>query len=164
MSNSAQNSIKLEALQLEDLATLKNRLSQDLQTFLNSYNGLKALEQRFNFSKTLIKNINEKAENGTEMMMPLTTSLYVPGKLKDNNRFLLELGTGYFAEYDAAQAQGFCERKTKFTQEAADKAENEMKDKREFIEKINIQISKKVQERQELLLKQQAQQAKNKKN
>lgn len=153
-------SIKLEALELEDLVTLKNRLSQDLQTYLNSYNGLKALEQRFNFSKTLIKNIHEKAEDNNEVMLPLTTSLYVPGVLKDKNRFMLELGTGYFVEYDAEGAQGFCQRKADFTKEAGEQAEKQMSEKREFIEKINIQISKKVQERQELILKQKAQEAK----
>ena len=111
MSAPAQQRIKLEQLQLEDLVQLKQRLTQDLQTFLNSYNGLKALEQKFEFGKVLVEQISSKAAVGDEVMLPLTNSLFVPGKLKNTNKFLVELGTGYFAEYDAKGASEFCARK-----------------------------------------------------
>ena len=46
-------------------------------------------------------------------MIPLTESLYVPGKIKDPSRVMVELGTGYYAEKQVKQAQEFLDRKTK---------------------------------------------------
>lgn len=146
---SAAQKIKLDQLQLEDLVQLKQRLSQDLQTFLNSYNGLKALEQKFEYGKVLVEQLSAKANVGDEVMLPLTNSLFVPGKLKDVNKFLVELGTGYFAEYDSKGAQAFCSRKAAFTKDTSEKAQTEMENKRKFIEKVNLEISKKAQARQE---------------
>ena len=152
-NKSELNKINLEALQLEELVTVKQRLTQDLQVFLNSYNGLRALEQRFEYSKVLIKQLSEKADENNEVMIPLTTSLFVPGRLKDKKKFLVEIGTGYFAEYDSAGAMAYCDRKSAFTKQTGEKAQAEIDEKRKFIEKINIQIQKKAQERQEAYLK-----------
>ena len=161
MSQPTQPSIKLEQLQLEELVKLKQKLTQDLQVFLNSYNGLRALEQRFLFSKVMIEQVSTKAAKDNEMMIPLTTSLFVPGKLTTNDQFLMELGTGYYAEFNAEGAMSYCDRKAKFTQETGEKAQKELDEKRKFIEKVNIEISRKAQVRQEEIIKaQQAQQKK----
>ena len=138
-----QQGIKLDQLQLEDLVQFKQRLTQDLQTFLGSYNGLKALEQKFEFGKVLVEQVSTKAQVGDEVMLPLTNSLFVPGKLKDTNKFLIELGTGYFVEYDAKGAQAFCARKAAFTKDTSEQAQNEMENKRKLIEQVNIEISRK---------------------
>lgn len=36
------------------------------------------------------------------MLVPLTASLYVPGKLDDAEKVLVDVGTGYFIEVSAA--------------------------------------------------------------
>ena len=91
---------KIEQMTLEDLNQLKKHLSEDLQVFLNSYNGLKSLQQKFDYSKVLVEQIGKKASSGDDLMIPMTTSLYISGKLKTNDKFLVELGTGYYAEFD----------------------------------------------------------------
>lgn len=158
MTSPQQQQVKLDQLQLEDLVQLKQRLTQDLQTFLGSYNGLKALEQKFEFGKVLVEQVSARAKVGDEIMLPLSNSLFVPGKLKDNNKFLIELGTGYFSEYDANGAIAFCARKSAFTRDTAEKAQVEMENKRKFIEQVNLEISRKAQTRQDQILKQQKQQ------
>ena len=45
--------------------------------------------------------------------MPLTSSLYVPGKLTDHEHVLVDVGTGYFVEKDVESAKDFYERKVK---------------------------------------------------
>lgn len=35
---------------------------------------------------------------GKKMLVPLTASLYVPGKLDDADKVLVDVGTGYFIE------------------------------------------------------------------
>lgn len=45
--------------------------------------------------------------------MPLTSSLYVPGKLTDAENVLIDIGTGYFVEKSRKDAEDFYERKVK---------------------------------------------------
>lgn len=40
-------------------------------------------------------------------MVPLTTSLYVPGTLSDTQNVLVDIGTGYYVEKSAAEAEAF---------------------------------------------------------
>lgn len=45
--------------------------------------------------------------------MPLTSSLYVPGRLTDSEHVLVDVGTGYFVEKEVKSAGEFYERKVK---------------------------------------------------
>ncbi len=45
-----------------------------------------------------------------EIMVPLTSSLYVPGVMETTN-VLVEAGAGYFVEKDSASAANYCDRK-----------------------------------------------------
>jgi len=46
-------------------------------------------------------------------MIPLTESLYAPGKIVDPNKILVELGAGFFVEKSAEDALKVLERKYK---------------------------------------------------
>lgn len=35
---------------------------------------------------------------GKEILVPLTTSLYVPGTLADKNKVIVDVGTGFYVE------------------------------------------------------------------
>lgn len=43
--------------------------------------------------------------------MPLTNSLYVPGKLADASRVIVDVGTGFYVEKDIKSATKFYESK-----------------------------------------------------
>jgi len=45
------------------------------------------------------------------MLVPITSSLYVPGETTLVETVLLDVGTGYFIEKSVPQAQGFLDRK-----------------------------------------------------
>lgn len=47
------------------------------------------------------------------MLVPLTSSLYVPGKLSDHEHVLVDVGTGFFVEKNIEDAKNFYERKVK---------------------------------------------------
>jgi prefoldin alpha subunit len=48
---------------------------------------------------------------GTEILIPLTTSLYVPGQLASSNKVLVDVGTGFYVEKDVKDARRFYEAK-----------------------------------------------------
>ncbi|CAK1356338.1 unnamed protein product [Cercospora beticola] len=45
------------------------------------------------------------------LLVPLTSSLYVPGTLADTEKVLVDVGTGFYVEKDVASAQKFYEGK-----------------------------------------------------
>lgn len=51
---------------------------------------------------------------GKEILVPLTDSLYVPGKLIDTKNVLVDIGTGYFVGKTTGQAQGFLDKKVRW--------------------------------------------------
>ena len=60
----------------------------------------------------------EEKGQGKEVMVPLTSSLYVPGRMDDNLNVLIEVGAGYFIEKNTRQANEYCDRKSKALQES----------------------------------------------
>ena len=94
-----------------------------------------------------------KDENkDSEMLMQITNYLYIPGKVKENKKFMVEIGTGYYAEYEGDKALAYYDRKIHFTKQMSERAKKELDEKREFIGKVNVLIQKRA-------LEQQAQQA-----
>jgi len=53
-------------------------------------------------SKRTISNVN-KSMDSKEIMIPLTESLYVNASFKDPSKFMVELGTGFYAEKTVKQ-------------------------------------------------------------
>ena len=49
--------------------------------------------------------------SGTPILVPLTPSLYVPGKLASTETVLVDIGTGFYVEKTPAAAQDFYKRK-----------------------------------------------------
>lgn len=88
-----------------------------------------------------------KEENkGAEMLMQVTSFLYIPGRIEANKKFLIEIGTGYYAEYEADKAVAYYDRKIQFTKSTSEQARKEMEEKRTFIGKVNVLIQKKALE------------------
>jgi len=49
--------------------------------------------------------VSKSPEN--DILTPLTSSLYVPGKIVDNDKFLVDVGTGYYVEKNVEDAKEF---------------------------------------------------------
>lgn len=82
------------------------------------------------------------------MLMQITNYLYIPGKIKENKKFLIEIGTGYYAEYEGEKAIAYYDRKIEFTKSTSDKAKKELDEKRDFVGKVNVLIQKRALEQQ----------------
>jgi prefoldin alpha subunit len=63
-----------------------------------SYSQLRGAQARFNDCKDSVDTLKtEKSEDKT-ILVPLTSSLYVPGKLSNVETVIVDVGTGYFVE------------------------------------------------------------------
>ena len=69
-------------------------------------------------------------------MVPLTSSLYVPGQLDDTQNVMIEVGAGYFIEKDIAGASNYCERKMKALEESQQKVGQLVNTKKLNLQKV----------------------------
>ena len=77
-------------------------------------------------------------------MVPLTSSLYVPGIMEDNNKVMLEVGAGYFLEENIDKAREYCERKSKTLQDNATKVGEIIQVKKVQLSKIDDEYKKRL--------------------
>ncbi|XP_050296411.1 prefoldin subunit 5 [Anthonomus grandis grandis] len=112
--------IDLTTLNLQQLGTLKQQLDQELDLFQESLTSLKIAQQKFQTSNESLECFDSSIE-GKEIMVPLTGSMYVPGKLVDTSNVIIDIGTKYYVEKDIPQARSYFQRKTKFVTEQMEK-------------------------------------------
>ena len=99
-------------MSLEDLNQLKQQEEGRLQALSNRYAQLRAVAARLNASTTAISELSPASE-GKDIMVPLTESVYVPGRIREPNKFLVELGTGFYVEKSNKDTIAFLGRKLK---------------------------------------------------
>jgi prefoldin alpha subunit len=104
----------------QQLAQLSKSIEQEIDVLTQSYSQLVSATNKFHDSKLVLNYLKERS-HGKEIMVPLTSSLYVPGVMEDNNKVLVEAGAGYFIEETVNKAKDYCERKAKSLQENANK-------------------------------------------
>ncbi|CAH0559456.1 unnamed protein product [Brassicogethes aeneus] len=112
--------IDLTTLSVPQLTALKQQLDQELNLFQESLTSLKMAQGKFQNSGETLEKINPESE-GKEILVPLTGSMYVPGKLMDTQKVIIDIGTRYYAEKDLDTAKDYFQRKTKFVTEQMEK-------------------------------------------
>ncbi|KAF8808936.1 Prefoldin, partial [Phlegmacium glaucopus] len=90
-------------LDIAQLTEVRKQLEDELNHLTYSFAQLKQAQAKFN---ACIENVNEvKSENkGKMILVPLTNSLYVPGKLSDPEHVIVDVGTGYYVRKTRTQA------------------------------------------------------------
>ncbi|KAL9587284.1 MAG: hypothetical protein Q9212_000331 [Teloschistes hypoglaucus] len=101
--------VNLASLPIPQLTSIKNQLAQELQHLTDSFTQLRAAQAKF---RDCIKSIQQGIEKGgrtegTPILVPLTPSLYVPGKLASTETVLVDIGTGFYVEKTPPAARQF---------------------------------------------------------
>ncbi|CRK92358.1 CLUMA_CG005933, isoform A [Clunio marinus] len=79
-------------------------------------------KSKYGASKEALEQIKDNWDDKT-CLIPLTGSMYVPGKIKDIDNVIVDIGTGYYIEEDRASAKDYFKRKVDFVSEQMDKIE-----------------------------------------
>lgn len=85
----------------------------EIDTLVESYKDLQDAKQKFKESLDAIK-VQSALPNDKSILVPLTSSMYVPGHITNTNEFLVDIGTQYLVEKDSKGAIDYFERKMKF--------------------------------------------------
>lgn len=135
--------INIVDLPLDQLNTLKAQLEQELQQLTASFGGLREAQSRFAESKDALASLTSKNE-GKQVLVPLTSSMFVPGKLSDVDSVLVDIGTGYFVEHSVPQAKAFMDRKVEFLQTNTDSLKEVLENKRNMLEAVLMVMQQKL--------------------
>ncbi|KAK5095015.1 subunit of tubulin prefoldin [Exophiala xenobiotica] len=110
MSTQAQQQgLDITTLPVQQLSQLQQRLSQELEHLSDSHARLRAAQARFRDCIRSIKDGVEGKNEDTPLLIPLTTSLYVPAHPTStkSDTVLVDVGTGYYVEKKTPDAIKF---------------------------------------------------------
>ena len=99
-------------LSIPQLQQYKQSLEQELTYMTDTIAKLKAAQQAYDMSGKVLGDLSPEQE-GTEIMVPLTNSVFVHGKVSDCKSVLVNIGTGYFVERPVSGAKSHCDERSK---------------------------------------------------
>jgi len=142
---SSPNAINLDEMSLEELNQLKQQEENRFSGLMARFQQFRAAAARLSASMLAVSEITPASE-GKEVLVPLTESVYAPGKLRETNKLLVELGTGFYAEKSPKETKGFLERKLKIVDANSDNITKALTTTRQNIEQISMAMQGKMLE------------------
>ncbi|KAF7853093.1 uncharacterized protein EAF02_012036 [Botrytis sinoallii] len=103
--------IDLTSLTTAQLSQVKKQLDDELEHLTSSFQQLRAAQSKFRECLRSISTGVGKTVEGKPILVPLTTSLYVPGELADTENVIVDVGTGFYVEKSTKDATKFYEAK-----------------------------------------------------
>mmetsp|Transcript_130514 Transcript_130514/g.194337 ORF Transcript_130514/g.194337 Transcript_130514/m.194337 type:complete len:170 (-) Transcript_130514:58-567(-) len=138
-------SINLDAMSLEELNQMKQQEEGRLQALTNRYAQLRAAAARLSASQMAIGELSPASE-GKDVMVPLTESVYVPGKIRDPSKFLVDIGTGFYVEKSSKDTNSFLDRKLKLVDANSENIAKAIQVTRQNLESLSMTMQGKMLE------------------
>ncbi len=112
LEKAAANPEKLDltGLNYYELTEVKKTLETEINVLSNSFDQLRLAATKFAAGKEKLTVFTPEAKN-KEILVPLTTSVFIPGTLENVDRVMFEVGVGYFVEESIPKATAFFDRK-----------------------------------------------------
>ncbi|XP_008408346.2 prefoldin subunit 5 [Poecilia reticulata] len=143
--------VNLTDLSLPQLEGLKGQLDQEVEFLTSSISQLKIAQNKFVEAKDSLTVLNPN-NKGKELLVPLTSSMYVPGTLNDVEHVLVDVGTGYYVEKNVGESKAFFKRKIDFLTKQIEKIQPALQEKHAMkqavIEVMNLKIQQLQQSQQ----------------
>ncbi|KAG6329630.1 hypothetical protein ID866_9458 [Astraeus odoratus] len=120
------------------------QLAEELSHLTNSFAQLKQAQSKF---KQCVDNVAEvKPQNaGTTILVPLTNSLYVPGRLSDPEHVIVDVGTGYYVKKTRAEAAKYYSAKADYIRSNLETLSETIQKKQENVNYLMNVIQAKIQ-------------------
>lgn len=96
-----------------------------------------------------IQKISKKEQENKDILVSLSPSLYVPGKIKNNDKFLVDVGTGYYIEKSAEDASTFYQNKINQLKQDYSKVTQIINEKSQTLARMDEILKQKVVQQQQ---------------
>ena len=133
--------VPLEKLSIDQLNYVGRQIEQEISNYSSSYSSLRIAYNKFLDNKEYINDL--KTYQDKEILVPMTSSLYVPGKCADVKKVTVEIGANFYVETTIEKAEKFCDRKLEFIKKNMDNIDELIKNKNEQMNAVNQQLIEK---------------------
>ncbi|XP_054161773.1 prefoldin subunit 5-like [Oppia nitens] len=120
MSTKGKQRLDLNEMNSMQLSSIRQQLEAEIELLEQSIQSLQNAKIKFNESAQAVDRQKDVAD-GSQILVPLTGSMYVPAVINDNNNFIVDIGTGYYVEKTTKAANDYFKRKVQFLSEQIDK-------------------------------------------
>ena len=133
--------VPLEKLSIDQLNYVGRQIEQDISNYSSYYSSLRIAHNKFLDNKEYINDL--KTYQDKEILVPMTSSLYIPGKCSDVKRVTVEIGANFFIETTIDKAEKFCDRKLESIKKNMDNIDELINNKNEQLNAVNQQLIEK---------------------
>ncbi|KAI5855627.1 Prefoldin subunit-domain-containing protein [Tricharina praecox] len=141
--------IDLTTLPLDTLAQVKKQLDDELEHLTTSFTKLRQAQTRFKECIISVKTGVNDSCAGKTLLIPLTTSLYVPGELSSTSHVMVDVGTGYYVEKTTTDAVKFYAAKVDVLSKSLIELEKVVAQKGQNVRVVEEVIRRRVMEQQQ---------------
>jgi len=127
-----------------DLQKLRGSLTEDVQTITQNFGNLKLAYSKYGQALEALTDITPENKD-KRIMVPLTSSLYVPGSLSNIQSVLVDVGTGYYVEKDVEDARVFLKERMEMVQGNINKVAAALSGKRRDLDAVSAILQAKLQ-------------------
>ncbi|KAI8643933.1 prefoldin, alpha subunit [Parasitella parasitica] len=145
---SQQQQVDIGDLDLSSLQQVKTQLEEELNHLTQSYNKLKGVQGRFKDCVDSVDSLKAEEADDKTILVPLTSSLYVPGKLSNVSKVIVDVGTGYYVEKSVLDAAKFYNDKVGYVKKNLSTLEKTITDKQSTLRAIVNVMQDKIQKEQ----------------
>ena len=133
--------VSLDKLSIDQLNYVGKQIEQEISNYSSYYSSLRIAYNKFLDNKEYINDL--KTYQDKEILVPMTSSLYIPGKCVDVKRVTIEIGANFFIETTIDKAEKFCDRKLESIKKNMDNIDELIKNKNEQLNAVNQQLIEK---------------------
>jgi prefoldin alpha subunit len=144
MNSSGTQEVAIESLNLEQLGYIGKQIEQEITSYSSYHTSLKVAYNKFVENKEFIKDMTDMKDK--DILVPITSSLYIPGKGGDISHVMVEVGANYFVSTGIDKAEKFCDRKVEMIKKNMEKIDELIKTKTNHMNVINHNIIVKQQQ------------------
>ncbi|ODV88867.1 hypothetical protein CANCADRAFT_32320 [Tortispora caseinolytica NRRL Y-17796] len=138
--------VSLEQLPIQELAKIKSSIQNEFESLRNSLEQLLVAQRKFRNCIATAQATVKEENNGKPILVPLTASLYVPGKQIRSDKVLVDIGTGYYTEKTLDETVKFYQHRIDTLDDNLKQLEKLLNEKSSQIQTLDLILVKKLQE------------------
>ena len=133
--------VPIEKLSIEQLNYVGQQIEKEIKNYSQYYSSLRAVNNKYLDNKEYIKQLKEYKDK--EILVPMTSSLYIPGKCSDVKKLTVEIGANFFVETTVEKAEKFCDRKLENLKINMDNIDKLIQEKNDQLNVVNQNLIEK---------------------
>lgn len=141
--SSAPQAIPINSLPIQELQSLKQQMEDDIALLRSNQQKLRYAADSFKGCNDGLVNLS-KQDEGAEVLIPLTSSVYVHGNICDKENVMVDIGTGYNLVKTNDAAQKYFDRRIAAVNQQITKTAKAIQEKKRVVYSINLAIQEKI--------------------